>query len=371
MAESRLKPTRRRLALTGLALGVGLMHAGLGEWFGQHAFDLRPQGQRAERIVVSYVRELSIEAPPARGVPARPKPPPVKRSARAQPVARAASAAAPEALAPEPVAQAPADSALPAAADAAASSVLPPDTPASPSTAAASQPQHGAEGPAFDWPVSTRLSYVLTGNYQGEIHGSGQVEWIRQGDRYQVHVDVVVGLSFAPLMSRRLSSEGRITPQGLQPQRFAQTTKQAFSPERAQQMQFEPGLVTLANGARWPAGPGVQDTASQFVQMTWAFGTQPERLRPGRAVEVPLALPGHVSLWRYEVGEEETLYTPFGALQAIPVLPRRAARAGGDLVPQMWFAPGLRYLPVRIRIHQDAETFVDLVIARKPELAAQ
>jgi hypothetical protein len=30
----------------------------------------------------------------------------------------------------------------------------------------------------------------------------------------------------------------------------------------------------------------------------------------------------------------------------------------------------MRYLPLRIRIHQDADTWVDLMIRRKPELAA-
>jgi hypothetical protein len=94
-------------------------------------------------------------------------------------------------------------------------------------------------------------------------------------------------------------------------------------------------------------------------------------LRPGGRIDVPLALPRGVSLWTYEVGEEETLHTPFGAVQAVPVKTQRLARPGGDLVPQMWFAPGLRYLPARIRIHQDADTFIDLMISRKPQLAAE
>ena len=34
----------------------------------------------------------------------------------------------------------------------------------------------------------------------------------------------------------------------------------------------------------------------------------------------------------------------------------------------MWFAPQLRYLPVRIRIQQDAENYIDLLIAKRPEL---
>ena len=36
----------------------------------------------------------------------------------------------------------------------------------------------------------------------------------------------------------------------------------------------------------------------------------------------------------------------------------------------MWIAPDLRYLPVRIRIEQDPSTFIDLMISKKPEIAA-
>jgi hypothetical protein len=34
----------------------------------------------------------------------------------------------------------------------------------------------------------------------------------------------------------------------------------------------------------------------------------------------------------------------------------------------MWIAPQFRYLPIRLKIHQDAETFVDLMITKPPEL---
>ncbi len=33
----------------------------------------------------------------------------------------------------------------------------------------------------FAWPASTRVTYVLTGNYRGEVSGQAQVEWIRVG----------------------------------------------------------------------------------------------------------------------------------------------------------------------------------------------
>ena len=85
----------------------------------------------------------------------------------------------------------------------------------------------------------------------------------------------------------------------------------------------------------------MQDTASQFVQLIWLFTTQPERLRPGNTIDVPLALPRSVDRWVYDVLEEETLYAPFGAVQAVHLKPRRVSRPGGDLTVETWFAPKL------------------------------
>ncbi|HRC39330.1 MAG TPA: hypothetical protein PK420_14750, partial [Rubrivivax sp.] len=51
---------------------------------------------------------------------------------------------------------------------------------------------------------------------------------------------------------------------------------------------------------------------------------------------------------------------------ALHVKPRREAMRPGDLAAEMWVAPSLQYLPVRIVIRQDEETHVDLVIERLP-----
>ena len=101
------------------------------------------------------------------------------------------------------------------------------------------------------------------------------------------------------------------------------------------------------------------------------FSTQPELLRVGGAVAFPLALPRAMDSYVYEVVEAQTLQTPFGALASFHLKPRpRPTRRPGQLTAELWIAPELRYLPVRIRIEQDAATFIDLMISGKPEMAA-
>jgi Protein of unknown function (DUF3108) len=195
------------------------------------------------------------------------------------------------------------------------------------------------------------------------------VEWLRDGNRYQVHLDVTVGLHIAPLMTRRMSSDGDIGPAGLSPRRYDQDTKVGFGKRQQVVVRFEPDAVVLNNGERRERWPGMQDTASQFIQLTYLFGTRPELLRPGASVDVPLALPRNTSRWVYDVVGPAVINTPIGAVDTFHLRPRRDAVKGGDLVAELWFAPQWRYLPVRIRIQQDASTFVDLVMDRRPLLA--
>ena len=256
-----------------------------------------------------------------------------------------------------------ADPALASAASAPASG---PDSP----TAAAAPPAGAASAAAFEWPASTRVSYILTGNYRGEVKGSAQVEWIRVGSHYQVHLDFIVGPTFAPVVQRRMTSDGEITDEGLQPGRYDEETKVMLGDWRRRTITFEPGTVLLPNGQRRLRIPGVQDTASQFIQLTYLFSTNPQRLKVGNTVDIPLALAHRVDIWTYDVVAEETIDTPFGPLQAFHLKPRRPPdRSSNTLIVEIWFAPRMRYLPARLYVTQDAQTYVDLVIERRPELA--
>jgi len=225
-------------------------------------------------------------------------------------------------------------------------------------------------GETFVWPSATRVSYILNGNYRGPINGRAEVEWIRIGDRYQVNVDLHAGPDFAPIFSRHMRSEGRLAADGLEPERYDEETQFLMRSPRLQTVIFGDDSVTLGDGQKRPRLPGVQDTASQFIQFTWLFGSRPALLHVGASFVFPLALPRSMKAWTYDVTDESTLFTSFGELPVFHLKPRIAVRRPNELTVEMWFAPELRYLPVRIRIEQNDSTWVDLVIDRKPEIAA-
>ncbi len=201
----------------------------------------------------------------------------------------------------------------------------------------------------------------MTGHFRGPIQGRAQVEWLRSGNRYQVHLET----SVAPLLSRSISSEGELTERGLVPRRFEGEQKVILRAPRRWSLQFGPERIVLGDGREVETIPGAQDEASQFVQLTWLFTTQPQLLQVGRSIVIPLAINRRFDLWTYDVKEVQQLDLPFGQVQTYYVKPRREAKVG-DMTAEIWFAPSLQYLPVRILIRQDEATYIDLMLDKPP-----
>ena len=383
----RLPMPRQRPGFWLLAAGVAAAHLLLAGRLADDRIGWGAGEAPPPRIEVAFVRELAPAAPPPVVAPAVPAERRLAAVAAKPLVAAsapgAAAPAAPEpprarpepepppvpvpAPAPELAQRSQAAAEVPASVVVAASDPLPPIT-AQPAPAAAALPAPAASVAtvaAFDWPPSTRMSYKLLGHYRGPVEGTAQVDWLRQGSRYQVHLGTAIG----PVLSRHITSEGELTAQGLSPRRFDGEQKVLLRSPRRWSQRFGPELVTLTDGKEVPTLPGVQDEASQFVQLTWLFTTQPQRLKVGNAVELPLAISKRLDRWTYDIVGEEPLQFPFGEVATFHLKPRREA-GGGDLTPEIWVAPTLQYLPVRIRLTDGSGNWVDLTLEKPPLQAA-
>jgi len=344
----RRPPLARLIAVALLPGAVLLAHWGLGTAVWRLRQDWAAEAAPPPRIQVAFVRALRPSAPP----------PPARRLATL-----AGAPAAPAPVAPTPLAAA----SLPALE--ALRAPEPPQLVAA-EPGAASAADAGEPGP--EWPLSTRIDYRLSGYYRGEITGSARVEWLRDGAHYQMHLDFVVGLESAPLMSVQLASDGRLGPDGIEPRRYDETKRLLFAAPYQATLHFEPGRVQLADGHVEPVLAGAQDAASQFVHLTWLCLTGRRTLAPGVAIDVPLVLPRRVYAWRYEVVGAEPLDTRYGRLDTWHLRPARgdAAMQTGDLVAEVWLAPALQYLPVRIRVRQNGGNYADMLIKSAPLQAA-
>jgi hypothetical protein len=207
-----------------------------------------------------------------------------------------------------------------------------------------------------DWPADTRVSYRMTGYFRGDLYGSGRVQWQRAQDRYQVRVELLAAL----VLRVSMTSQGQVTDAGLVPGDYEEQM-----PGRRQGVVFEAETLRFQDGARQLKPYAVQDTASQFVELTRRFSTGREILAVGSQVQVWLARPSGMALWTYDVVAEDTLQTPeLGPVQAFHLRPRPIANPRGVITAELWFAPALQYLPVRVRISLGSENFVDLMVER-------
>jgi hypothetical protein len=377
---------RRWVILAALLVLVTLVHL----WVFDRALDnglMDGESKEAAMptISVAFVKHLAPTTPPVAAAPkkvrrARPRPLPVApvvaasspetpasaasavpeqtADAASAPPAQAASAVAASASSDElfePVEPPPIGNGESASSNAAPGGVAPPMPAASAASAAG-----GAL--AFDWPPSTQLNYNLVGNYRGPLYGSARVEWLRKGDHYQVRVSSNLG----PMVARRLISDGRIGPNGLEPQRFDQETDLPMHDTRRETVKFEGDHVTLVNGKTAPTQPGMQDSASQFVQLTWLFLTHPDRLKAGEVVEFPLALPRRAGRWRYQVAAPEMLNLPFGKVQAYHLVPQVPNPKPNEAIIDIWVAPSLQYLPVKVAMRLGTETTLDMTLKEAP-----
>jgi hypothetical protein len=381
---ARLNAGARARLLVLLAL-VLVLHGLALDWLARHLDSpsaLRPL------VAPMFTRLLQPETPPAIAVAPPPRAPPVRRRAitsiakapakPASQVAQEPAAAAPapvpaepgaspsdveiamgpppaNASAPAPGASAPANPAseLVAAAPAAAAASAPASAASQPGLAASAS---GADKAALDsWPADTRLNYRLSGYFRGDLYGDARVQWQRQDKAYQTRVDIDITL-FARLV---LTSQGEVTPQGLAPKIYEELRR---SGPRTARLGEE--TITLSDGRVIPKPQGVQDTASQFVELAHRFATGQDKLEVGRTVSFWMARPGGVDLWIYDIAERETLQTALGPVEAFRLKPRPLANPRGNITAEMWFAPSLQYLPVRIRVNMGEATWVDLLVEK-------
>jgi hypothetical protein len=350
-----------RLKLTLLAGAVGLLHLLALEWIGREMDAISGLQEMAPVMFTRILRPA--EPPPVVAVPTAPTP---------RPRPRAAAHPKPPASSPEQIREQEHEDALAqeearrrvekvrreaelereatqAQAQAQAVAAQPASAPAS-----AANESPVASASLDHWPADTHLTYQLSGQFRGPLYGDAHVQWQREGARYQVRLDVRIQVFGTQI----LTSQGEVTPDGLLPRAYEE-----LRPGKRRFAQLGDDVILLENGRTLPRPPGVQDTASQFVELSQRFATGKESLEVGRSVSVWLARPGGVDQWTYDIVDRAQLRTPrMGEVEAFHLKPRPIANPRGNYTAEMWIAPSLQYLPVRIRVMMGSEAWLDLLV---------
>ena len=343
-----LRVPRAALALLGVAVLIG--HVVVLGWVPLGATDGKTLDEKELRLVT---RVVPAAAPPPR--PASPKARPAAPRARVAPAADpsdAPAAASDLDAGNRPVATA--DDTPPQ--DSAADTPPPIAEPPPPAP-----PEAAPQPPPVGLPASVRLKYDMTGESKGlTYHAGAELLWQQDGSRYQARMEVSAFL----IGSRVQTSEGRIGPAGLEPERFADKARKA---ELATHFDRDAQrIVFSSNMPEVPLPPGTQDRLGVFLQIASQLAGDPQRYPPGTAIAIPTAGTRDLGDWVFEVGNTETLQLAIGPQATVKL--ERTPRKPYDTRVEVWFAPGLAYLPVRMRITQQSGDFIDqtLTSAERP-----
>lgn len=207
-------------------------------------------------------------------------------------------------------------------------------------------------GEAHAWPPPFRLAFEATAARSlAWITGESDLALTREGDGYAL----VSETNAAGFYRARQSSRGVITAGGFVPTEYTEqrgrrpqaTTKFDW---RARRVSFSAAAEVTETRAR------MQDRLSLLLELGRAL-----KLRPAATVvELPVAGVRNTSLYRFEARGKEMLELPIGRIDAVKLV--RAADAPGNERHdrlEVWLAPALCWLPVRVRYADDRGMTID------------
>jgi hypothetical protein len=205
-------------------------------------------------------------------------------------------------------------------------------------------------------PNSARLQFDVLGKIKGFGYTvSGELVWQQDGRQYQSRFEIGMPL----LGSRVQTSHGQIGAGGLLPTRFGDKVRS----EQAAHFERDKGLISFsANTPSATLEPGAQDRLSLFMQLASLLAGAPQRYPTGTQITLQTVSAREAEPWVFRVDASEALSLPLGPITAVRLT--RLPRQPYDQQVDLWFAPSLGYLPVRLRVTHPNGDVADQVLRR-------
>ncbi len=207
------------------------------------------------------------------------------------------------------------------------------------------------EASVFKIPAPVVLKYQVLGmSKQMNYSAWAEFSWQHDGERYDSKLEVGAFL----LGSRSQTSQGTLGVEGLMPQRFGDK----YRSEVASHFQRDKGVISFStNAPEAPLLKGAQDRLSVVMQITALLSADPERYPVGTMLSFQTVATRDAEVWLFLVEKSETLQLPYGEVPTIKI--NRKPRKEFDQAIELWFAPSIDYLPVRLRVTNANGDFVD------------
>ena len=201
------------------------------------------------------------------------------------------------------------------------------------------------------YPAPVRLQYDLSGKASGfPYSANAELWWMTDGKTYEARTVI----SHFLLGTSTRTSTGKITAQGLEPVRFTDKYRNEvvvrFDRDKNK-------AIFNTDMPEAPLLPGAQDQASVFWQAASTVAAAPNRYPVGSTLTYQTIGPRTVEIWTFTVGATEKLDLPGGEVSALRLW--REAAHENDAKGEVWLAPSMNYLPVRIRLTKGSDEMID------------
>ena len=218
-----------------------------------------------------------------------------------------------------------------------------------------------ADSRSIDLPASSQLQYDVAGTSRGFNYSAhATINWQRDGGRYAIEMRLHAFL----LGSRSQVSAGLVTPTGLQPESFVDKAR------RERRLLFDWSQKTAHAddlGAPIAIPDHTQDRLSVFFQLAAKLAAHRLDISSARQNQwnIPVAGWNGVETWSFKIQDIGQSEFPFGTLETWQAsrLPRPGKQNDQNI--DVWYAPSLDFLPVRIKITQNNGDTVDQRLSRR------
>jgi hypothetical protein len=242
-------------------------------------------------------------------------------------------------------------------------SAAPPEPPAS-TPVAVELPEPAASAPAtappavplthatlFVFPDPVRLLFELTGESKKLRYSArGELLWKQDGQHYEATLQA----SMLFLGSRTRTSTGSITPEGLAPLRFSDKWRSEVAAHFDQQNHRASFSANTPDAVLQTAA---QDQLSVVLQIAGILAAEPAHYPAGATLAIQTIGPKDADLWIFTVEGPEKIYVPNGGIDTLKLT--RNPRKEFDQKVELWLAPGMGYLPVRLKITNANGDYID------------
>ena len=212
------------------------------------------------------------------------------------------------------------------------------------------KPTSTTTAPALYAPPPGTWHYDVTGHAKGlSYQAEGRLHWQHDGQRYRVQMTLR-----ALWLQRQQTSSGRLDAEGLHPEHFIDQAR------KTREIWFDPQQHTqhTGNGTPQPAPQGVQDRLSVFFQLATQLNRSMATATPTPTNwPIPVAGGADSETWHFEAQGSERQPLPAGVYDTVKFT--RRPRHSSDQTVEVWLAPTLHHIPVRLRIAQSNGDVVD------------